>query len=158
MNGPAMHDGEGAPWERFAAGVMGTSHRAHLRLAYESLRRHDAITVLPHVLDALRARLAALGAVDAANDEHGEPRHDASTELHVTLTALWLLVVQERMARCGGDGFEAFLAANEDLLDARGLPLRYYHAATLADPLARRTFVLPDRFAPPHGGAHPRAE
>lgn len=118
------------PWERFASGAMGTSHRAHLRLAYESLLLHDALTVLPHVQQALHALATA----------HGQPQ-----KLHVTLTALWLLVVQERMALAPGSGFEALLAANPDLLDARGLPLRYYREATLADPLARHTFVLPDR-------------
>lgn len=123
-------DSTAAPWERFASGSMGTSHRAHLQLAFESLRSHDALTVLPHVERALRAVATA----------HGQPQ-----KLHVTLTALWLFVVQERMARGAVAGFDAFLAQNPDLLDARGLPLRYYHEATLADPLARRTFVLPDR-------------
>jgi hypothetical protein len=124
-----------APWDRFASGSMGTSHCAHLRLAYESLRLHDALTVLPHVERALRALATA----------HGQPG-----KLHVTLTALWLFVVQERMARDAPAGFDTFLARNPDLLDARGLPLRYYREATLADPLARRTFVLPDRGVVPN--------
>lgn len=123
------------PWDRFASGSMGTSHRAHLRLAYESLRLHDALTVLPHVERALRALTTA----------HGQPG-----KLHVTLTALWLFVVQERMARDEGAGFDTLLACNPDLLDARGLPLRYYREATLADPLARRTFVLPDHGVVPN--------
>lgn len=120
------------PWDRFARGAMGTSHRAHLLLAYEALRTDDALTVLPHVVGALRALASA----------HGQPQ-----KLHVTLTALWLFVVQERMARGPTNDFDALLTANPDLLDARGLPLRYYREATLADPLARRTFVLPDRAA-----------
>lgn len=118
------------PWERFAAGSMGTSHRAHLRLAYESLVDHDALAALPHVLRALERVAAA----------HGQPQ-----KLHVTLTALWLLVVQERVARHPGVTLEALLDHHPDLLDAHGLPLRYYRAQTLAEPLARRTFVLPDR-------------
>ncbi|MCX4245331.1 hypothetical protein [Paraliomyxa miuraensis] len=113
---------------------MGTSHRAHLRLAYESLCHGDATTVLPHVDRALR-RLATA---------HGHPE-----KVHLTLTALWLLVVQERMARVPAPSFEALLAAHPDLLDARALPLRYYHESTLADPLARRIFVLPDRGTAP---------
>lgn len=128
---PAEPDADRAPWERFACGAMGTSHHAHLRLAYESLRLHDALTVLPHVERALRALATA----------HGQPQ-----KVHVTLTALWLFVVQERMAREPVPAsFEALLAGNPDLLDARGLPQRYYSEAALADPLARRTFVLPDR-------------
>lgn len=135
----APHDLEPAlgvaptPWARFARGELGTSHRAHLWLAYESLRLHDdALAVLPHVEGALRALATA----------HGQPQ-----KLHVTLTALWLLVVQERMARDPAASFDTLLADNPDLLDARGLPLRYYREATLAAPLARRTFVLPDRVA-----------
>jgi hypothetical protein len=120
------------PWDRFACGAMGLHHRAHLQLAFESLRLCDATTVLPHIERALRAVATA----------HGQPQ-----KVHVTLTALWLLVVQERMARAPIDDFDAFVAANPDLLDARGLPLRYYREATLADPLARRIFVLPDRGA-----------
>jgi hypothetical protein len=128
---PGHHpDPTAAPWERFARGAMGTSHRAHLQLAFESLRLHDALTVLPHVEQALRALATA---------------HGQTQKLHVTLTALWLFVVQERMARSPAAAFDALLAQNPDLLDSRGLPLRYYHEATLADPLARRTFVLPDR-------------
>ena len=121
-----------APWDRFAAGHMGFSHRAHLRLAYEALREHDAGTALPRIDAALRTVAAA----------HGHPER-----FHATLTALWLLVVQERLARAPTDDFEAFLAANEDLLDARALPRRYYREATLDDPVARRVFVLPDRLA-----------
>ncbi len=124
---------EDTPWARFAAGAMGTSHRAHLWLAYEALQLHDASTVLPHIEHALRTLAAA----------HGQPQ-----TLHVTLTALWLLVVQERLARAPASSFAAFVAANPDLLDARGLPLRYYRETTLADPLARRIFVLPDRGMP----------
>ena len=120
------------PWDRFACGAMGLHHRAHLQLAFESLRLHDATTVLPHIERALRTVATA----------HGQPQ-----KVHVTLTALWLLVVQERMARSPIDDFDAFVAAHPDLLDARGLPLRYYREATLADPLARRIFVLPDRGA-----------
>lgn len=127
---PARLEPAAAPWDRFACGAMGTSHVAHLRLAYESLLLHDALAVLPHVLGALEALATA----------HGQARR-----LHVTLTALWLLVVQERMARGPVSGFDALLVHNPDLLDARGLPLRYYREATLALPLARRTFVLPDR-------------
>jgi hypothetical protein len=132
---PDPPEPDAAPWDRFARGAMGTSHHAHLRLAYESLLLHDALTVLPHVERALRTLATA----------HGQPQ-----KVHATLTALWLLVVQERMARDATAGFDTLLARNPDLLDARGLPLRYYREATLADPLARRTFVLPDRMSVPN--------
>src|SRR5690606_3120226 len=79
-----------APWERFASGVMGTSHRAHLRLAYESLVGNDLDAVLPHVAHALRALATA----------HGQP-----TKFDPELTARWLRVVQQRMARQPTDDF-----------------------------------------------------
>lgn len=120
------------PWERFATGRMGFDHRAHLQMAYEALREHDVGTALVGTEAALR-RVAA---------EHGHPE-----KFHATLTALWMLVVGERLARAPELGFEAFLAANEDLLDARALPRRYYREGTLDDPVARRVFVLPDRLA-----------
>ena len=118
------------PWERFASGELGASHRAHLWLAWESLERLSPAQALPRIEAALRTLAAA----------HGVPGM-----VHTTLTTLWLLVVAERRARCPAPDFEAFLAINEDLLDARGLPRRYYREATLSDPLARRVFVLPDR-------------
>lgn len=122
------------PWRRFAAGTMGFGHRGHLQLTFEVLREHDAFEALPVMARQLRALAAAHGAPD---------------KYHATITGLWMLVVQERMQRGAGEDFEAFLAANEDLLDARGLPRRYYRAATLETELARRIFVLPDRSPAP---------
>ncbi len=119
-----------SPWERFADGEMGFSHRAHLQLAYEALGEGGLAQVLPPIDRTLRRMARA----------HGQPE-----KFHATLTTLWLMVVQERLAREPAESFEAFLAANDDLLDSRGLPRRYYHEATLADPVARRVFVLPDR-------------
>jgi len=118
------------PWERFAGGQMGFSHRAHLQLAYEALCEGDLVEVLPPIDQALRSVARA----------HGHPE-----KFHTTLTTLWLLVVQERLAREPASSFEAFLAANNDLLDSRGLARRYYREGTLADPVARQVFVLPDR-------------
>ncbi|MCA9707034.1 MAG: hypothetical protein KDK70_14365 [Myxococcales bacterium] len=117
------------PWRRFAAGELGLGHRGHLRLTWEVLREHDAFEALPVMAHHLRALAAA----------HGMP-----DKYHATLTGLWMLVVQERMQRGPSDDFEAFLVANEDLLDSRALPGRYYRPQTLQTDLARRIFVLPD--------------
>jgi hypothetical protein len=125
------------PWRRFAAGEMGHGHRGHLQLTYEVLREHDAFEALPVMARHLRALAAA----------HGVP-----DKYHATITGLWMLVVQERMQRTETRDFPAFLAANEDLLDARALPRRYYDPATLQSELARRIFVMPDR-VPLRGGA-----
>ncbi|MCH9681004.1 MAG: hypothetical protein K0V04_06200 [Deltaproteobacteria bacterium] len=118
-----------APWDRFEAGAMGFDHRAHLQLAFEAVEHDDAATVLPDIERALRRVATA----------HGHPER-----YHATLTAFWLWVVQERRARRPDLAFEPWLASNADLLEARALPRRYYRANTLADPVARRVFVLPD--------------
>lgn len=124
-----MHVDE-RPWRRFAAGQMGFGHRGHLQLTYEVLRDNDAFTALPMMARHLQAIAAA----------HGTP-----DKYHATLTGLWMLVVQERMQRSPADDFDGFLADNEDLLDSRTLPYRYYDPSTLDAPMARRIFVLPDR-------------
>ncbi|MEM9461857.1 MAG: hypothetical protein AAGF11_47300 [Myxococcota bacterium] len=122
------------PWERFASGAMGFDHRAHLQLTYEVLQHHDAFEALPMMARELQAVATALG---------------TPHKFHATVTGLWMLVVQERMQRAPSADFEAFLAANEDLLDAPTLQQRYYDPATLKTELARRIFVLPKRASTP---------
>ena len=69
---------------------------------------------------------------------------------HETVTLAWLFLINERRARCEDaadrGGWQAFRRANPDLFAAGGRVLdRYYRPDTLASPLARRVFVLPDR-------------
>lgn len=68
---------------------------------------------------------------------------------HETVTMAYLLLINERLERTGRDtSWEAFAEANPDLLAWRPSILhRYYHPETLDSPLARRTFVMPDRLA-----------
>ena len=136
MTHPAPQTGSPpeTPWQRFASGSMGFGHRGHLQLTYEVLQHHDAFEALPMMARELQAVATALGTPD---------------KYHATVTGLWTLVVQERMHRAPSADFEAFLAANEDLLDARTFQQRYYDPATLKTELARRIFVLPERAPTP---------
>jgi hypothetical protein len=65
---------------------------------------------------------------------------------HETITWAFLFVVAERQARCPAESWQAFAAANGDLLAWKPSVLdRYYENETLASELARRIFVMPDR-------------
>ena len=106
-------------------------HREHVRLAFAVLARAgdfgDAALDYRRLLRAFAAH-------------HGVPG-----KYHETITWAYLAIVHERMARDRYADSEAMLAANPDLLDHKaGALARYYDvAALIADPLARRTFVLP---------------
>ncbi|HKD10860.1 MAG TPA: hypothetical protein VKE50_02250 [Thermoanaerobaculia bacterium] len=69
---------------------------------------------------------------------------------HETITWAYVLLIRERIARFGrGSSFEEFAEANPDLMTWRPSILKsYYREETLASPLARRVFLLPDRLTP----------
>jgi len=106
-------------------------HADHVRVAWEYLERHPPLVALARFTGALRRYATA----------HGAPE-----KYHETITVAYFFLIAERRERLGaGHGWEAFAAANEDVLRWRGGPLeRYYRAETLASDLARRVFVLPD--------------
>jgi hypothetical protein len=67
---------------------------------------------------------------------------------HETITFAYLLLIGERLAREPAATWEAFAAANADLLAWKpGVLDRYYTATTLWSDLARATFVMPDKIA-----------
>jgi len=120
------------PEERF-------HHRDHIRIAWLMLR--DA------PLDAALARFAAGLKRFAAH-------HGRTGLYHETITWAYLFLIHERMRRAAGEGgaavWEEFAAANPDLLTWQPSILgAYYREETLRSDLARRSFVLPDRLAPP---------
>lgn len=124
-----------------AAFVAGTlpgpafGHAEHLRVAFLFLRTHaDFAAAALAFRAALRRYVAGLGAAE---------------RYHETLTWAWLALCRERMEGHEDPDSRAFLARCPDLLDPRGgaLARRYDLAALLADPLARRVFVLPGRVA-----------
>ena len=106
-------------------------HRDHVRLAWIYLRRLPVLEALARFSGGLRRYAAAIGKADL---------------YHQTITWAFLLLIQERMARAEATSFQAFADGNPDLLEwSPSVLSAYYHEETLSSPLARRTFLLPDR-------------
>ena len=106
--------------------------RDHVRLAFCYLRLYSPLESL-EIFSAALKRFA---------QSHGKERL-----YHETITWAYLLLIHERMHRCGGhQSWEDFAAANPDLLIWKnGILNRYYTEATLQSDLARRVFVFPDK-------------
>jgi hypothetical protein len=109
-------------------------HIDHVRLAFEYLSRYPVFEALERFSNALK-RFAAV---------QGKPHL-----YHETITWAYLLLIRERIARAGhAQNWEEFAAQNADLLIWKGGVLAaLYRQETLHSDLARRTFILPDRFA-----------
>ena len=107
-------------------------HRHHVRMAWILLERRPVLDVLACFRAGLR-RLAAAA---------GNPGL-----YHETITWAYVLLVNERRAAPGAEGWPAFAARNPDLLLWKPslLEARYYREETLWSERARETFVLPDR-------------
>jgi hypothetical protein len=110
-------------------------HREHLLVAWTYLRETPLAAAAARFIAALR-RFA---------EAHGAP-----AKYHETVTWAYLALVNERLhgdgSACGARAqFDAFLAANADLLDPERALGAYYDPATLASERARRVFVLPRR-------------
>lgn len=117
-------------------------HREHVRVAWLLLQRHSLADAATRFSEGLRAIATAAGKAE---------------RYHETVTWAYLLIINDRIARqlpatesaIDGDsdgGWNAFATANADLLtNGRALLERWYHPETLDSPLARRTFVWPDR-------------
>jgi hypothetical protein len=111
-------------------------HADHVRLAFEYLCRYRALEALGKFSAALKRFAAAQGKPD---------------RYHETITWAYLLLIRERMARAGeSQSWEEFAKGNSDLFLWKGGVLStLYRQETLDSELARRTFVLPDRFSMP---------
>ena len=107
-------------------------HRHHVRTAWAVLERRP-------VLEALAVFTAGLRRLAAAAGKPGL--------YHETITWAYVLLVNERRAARGAEGWPAFAARNPDLLTWKPsvLEARYYREETLWSDRARETFVLPDR-------------
>lgn len=107
-------------------------HRDHVRIVRLALQREPALRALERVMDGLK-RLAAAS---------GKPGL-----YHETITLAYLFLIHERMAlQDPHEPWDTFVEKNADLFAFRpGILERYYRTETLASPLARRIFVLPDR-------------
>jgi hypothetical protein len=121
---------EACDLERFLHGELDAAafpHREHVRMAFETLRRHDFAESVWLYSRALRAMAAGAGRPQA---------------FHQTVTIAFLSLIAERMSQSGAVDFAAFEADNPDLL-AKDALARWYRPERLATELARRTFVLP---------------
>ena len=102
-------------------------HSDHVRVAFEMVRRHDFLEAAQTYARGLRAIAARAGNPDA---------------YHETITIAFLALIAERAE--GFDSYDAFAAANPDVLD-KSVLTRWYAPERLASAAARRTFLLPDR-------------
>jgi hypothetical protein len=105
-------------------------HRAHVRLAWLYLQEHPPLDALSRFCTSLKRFAANLGKPGL---------------YHETITWAYLLLIHERMTRTPTPDFDAFAAANPDLLTWKPSVLdTYYRPETLHSDLARRVFVMPD--------------
>ena len=106
-------------------------HEQHVQIAWHYLRSMPALDAIRRMADGLQRYARA---------------HGRENLYHETITWACVLLIQERRECTGRDvAWEGFRRRNSDLLTWKNGPLRrYYREATLASPLARRIFVLPD--------------
>ena len=104
-------------------------HRQHVRVGYELLERHPFPEALLHLARGLR-RLAA---------KAGRPE-----VYHETITAAFLALIGERRLGERYADWDDFAARNPDLF-RKELLEKFYESAVLHSPVARQTFVLPQR-------------
>ena len=121
--------------EAFESGAVGLEafhHADHVRLAFCYLQLSSPLEALEKFSIALKRFAHA----------HGKERL-----YHETITWAYVLLINERIARCGArEDWETFAAANPDLLVWKnGILNFYYTEATLQSDLARRVFVFPDK-------------
>jgi hypothetical protein len=128
----------------FEAGTVAPAdfgHAEHVCLAWHYLSRDPLLVAARRVCDGLRRYTRSVGVAD---------------KYHETVTLAWLLLVHERRALGGGDGWAAFRRGNPDLFDTTARLLEdYYRPETLRSTAARRHFVLPDR-VPAEAAGHGR--
>jgi hypothetical protein len=106
-------------------------HREHVRLAWAYLRRETLAEAIVKFCGGLKAFAASIGKAGL---------------YHETVSWAFMLIIQDRIARGQETTWEAFAASNDDLLrNGRQLLERYYLPVTLDSPLARASFIWPDR-------------
>ena len=116
------------------------SHRDHLTVAYEMLKRYDFVDATARYGKRLQ---------DLAS-RAGVPK-----KYNVTLTFAFMSLIAERMGERPHTGVDSFLADNPDLM-SKELLTSWYSPARLQSDLARNVFLMPD--VPRSGPADPAAE
>ncbi len=128
-----MHDEEFIA--QFQAGTLEPfHHHDHVRMAWLYLQRASLLEAIANFTADLKQFAIA----------KGQPNL-----YHETITWGYLLLIHERVARGGEQDWQAFAAANPDLLTwERSLLKTYYRPEILQSELARRVFIFPDNGAP----------
>ncbi len=121
---------------RFEDGTLPASefrHRHHVHVAWMYLKEDPPLTALARFIAGLKRFADHIGRPDV---------------YHETTTWAYLLLIHERMARSEEEQtWEEFEARNPDIFLCKPSVLEaYYREETLASDLARRVFVMPDRF------------
>lgn len=105
-------------------------HQQHVEVAWLFVRKYGMPAALAEFTTAIKRFADAKGATGL---------------YHETITWAFLLLIAERQAKCGAASWEAFAAANPDLLVWKPSILdQYYSRDTLQSELARNVFVFPD--------------
>jgi hypothetical protein len=115
-------------------------HADHVRMGFLYLCRYPVLESLQRFSTGLMRLAVALGKPGL---------------YHETITWAFLLLISERMARAGApQSWAEFAAGNPDLMTwERNILRKYYRDETLASPLARNTFLFPDKISPERDAA-----
>lgn len=119
---------------RFEAGEIAAAtfgHADHVRMAFAMLAEAGFIEGAARYGSAIRRMAVSAGKPEA---------------YHLTITIAFLALIGERMASGGASDYAHFATANPDLFEKHILS-RYYSSTRLKTPMARSTFLLPDRTA-----------
>ena len=109
-------------------------HEQHVHVAWLFIQKFGMPAALGEFSEAIKRFAAAKGA-------HGL--------YHETITWAFVLLIAERQARCSAASWEAFAAANADLMIWKPSILScYYSKELLASELAKRVFLFPDMAGP----------
>ena len=110
-------------------------HADHVRAGFLYVGRYPVLESLRRFSTSLKQLATALGKPGL---------------YHETITWAFLLLIRERMARAGcPQSWTQFAADNPDLMNWKHNVLgKYYRDETLFSPLARNTFVFPDKISP----------
>jgi hypothetical protein len=107
-------------------------HADHVKMGFLYLQKYPPLEALSRFSSALARFAAANGKPELYNE---------------TITWAFLLLIRERMARTNcQQTWAEFAASNEDLLRwDDNILKKYYRSETLASPLAKSTFLFPDK-------------
>ena len=107
-------------------------HQEHVRVVWLYLLRYSVLETLERFSESLKRFAAANG---------------KATLYHETISWAYVFIIHERMARSThAQSWQDFMATNSDLDWQTSILKSYYRDVTLKSELARKIFVLPDRF------------